>query len=91
MPGSELPLVIDEIPILAMLAAFAAGGSRFEGAGELRVKESDRLAGIVRGIRALGGDAALEGDSLVVSGDGLQLVPPGESRSATFAITVERT
>src|SRR3954447_5407734 len=46
--GSErFPLLADEIPALAVLAAVAEGPSRFSGAGELRVKESDRLSGIV--------------------------------------------
>jgi 3-phosphoshikimate 1-carboxyvinyltransferase len=69
--AGELPLVIDEVPVLAMMAAHANGPTRFEGAAELRVKESDRLAGLVEAIRALGGDADLEGDDLVVGGDGL--------------------
>jgi len=69
--AEELPLVIDEVPVLAMMAADASGPTRFEGAAELRVKESDRLAGLVEAIRALGGDADLEGDDLVVGGDGL--------------------
>jgi 3-phosphoshikimate 1-carboxyvinyltransferase len=68
----ELPLVIDEVPILAVLAANAHGTSRFAGAGELRVKESDRLAGIAEGIRALGGRARLDGDDLVVHGGRLR-------------------
>jgi 3-phosphoshikimate 1-carboxyvinyltransferase len=69
--AAEVPAVIDEIPILALLAAHAPGDSWFLGAGELRVKESDRLDGIVTGIRGLGGHAALEGDDLVVGGGGL--------------------
>jgi 3-phosphoshikimate 1-carboxyvinyltransferase len=67
----ELPLVLDEVPILALLAAHATTQTRFEGAGELRVKESDRLGGAVEAIRALGGDARVEGDDLVVAGGGL--------------------
>jgi len=69
--GSELPLVIDEVPLLAAVAAHADGPSRFEGAGELRVKESDRLAVLAEGIRGLGGEAAEDGDDLVVGGGGL--------------------
>jgi 3-phosphoshikimate 1-carboxyvinyltransferase len=69
--AEELPLVIDEVPVLAALAAVADGPSRFEGAGELRVKESNRLAGTVELIRALGGEVELEGDDLVVGGGGL--------------------
>jgi 3-phosphoshikimate 1-carboxyvinyltransferase len=68
---TELPLVIDEVPILALLAAHAPGDSWFLGAGELRVKESDRIAAIVEGIRSLGGHAGEEGEDLVVAGGGL--------------------
>jgi 3-phosphoshikimate 1-carboxyvinyltransferase len=69
--ADEVPSVIDEVPILAALAAHADGASRFEGASELRVKESDRLSVLADGLRALGGDAADEGDDLVVGGGGL--------------------
>jgi len=72
VPREELPLVIDEVPILAMLAAHASGPTRFLGAGELRVKESDRLSGPAAAIRALGGEAAVEGEDLVVAGGGLR-------------------
>jgi len=68
----ELPLVIDEVPVLALLASHARGDSWFLGASELRVKESDRLAGVADGIIALGGHAAAEGDDLVVAGGGLE-------------------
>jgi 3-phosphoshikimate 1-carboxyvinyltransferase len=70
--ASELPLVIDEVPILAVMATQARGETRFVGAAELRAKESDRLSGVAEGVRALGGDASLEGDNLVVSGLGLR-------------------
>jgi 3-phosphoshikimate 1-carboxyvinyltransferase len=63
--------LIDEVPILAALAAHADGASRFEGASELRVKESDRLSVLAGGLRALGGDAADDGDDLVLGGGGL--------------------
>jgi len=69
--AEETAEAIDEIPVLAAVAAHARGESRFEGAGELRVKESDRLHGVVEGIRGLGGEAAVEGDTLVVAGGGL--------------------
>ncbi len=67
----ELPLVVDEVPILAAMATHADGESRFEGGAELRVKESDRLAALLEGIRALGGTAAVEGDDLIVGGGDL--------------------
>jgi 3-phosphoshikimate 1-carboxyvinyltransferase len=69
---SELPLVIDEVPVLAAVAAHASSDSWFLGAGELRVKESDRLTAVAGGIRALGGHAADEGADLVVAGGGLR-------------------
>jgi 3-phosphoshikimate 1-carboxyvinyltransferase len=67
----ELPLVIDEVPILAVLGAFATGETSFLGASELRTKESDRLARLAGGLRALGGTAEDEGEDLVVGGGGL--------------------
>jgi 3-phosphoshikimate 1-carboxyvinyltransferase len=67
----ELPLIVDEVPILAVLGAFATGETWFLGAAELRAKESDRLAGVAEGIRRLGGHAGDEGDDLVVAGTGL--------------------
>jgi 3-phosphoshikimate 1-carboxyvinyltransferase len=69
--AAELPLVIDEVPVLAAVAAHAEGVSSFEGAGELRVKESDRLAGIVGGIVGMGGDARVDDDTLTIGGGGL--------------------
>ncbi|MCI0635739.1 MAG: 3-phosphoshikimate 1-carboxyvinyltransferase [Actinobacteria bacterium] len=86
----ELPLVIDEVPVLGLLAAHASGESRFAGARELREKESDRLNGVVEVIRALGGAAGVEGDDLVVAGGGLQGGPAdarGDHRMA-MAIAV---
>jgi 3-phosphoshikimate 1-carboxyvinyltransferase len=68
---AELPYVVDEVPVLALLAAHATGQTRFAGAAELRVKESDRLRGVADAITNLGGGAAVEGDDLVVGGGGL--------------------
>jgi len=69
--ADELPLVIDEVPALAAIAAHADGETRFEGAGELRLKESDRLTALADGLCELGGAARVEGDTLVVAGGGL--------------------
>jgi len=69
--AQELPSIIDEVAVLAAAAAHSTGESRFEGAGELRLKESDRLTGMVEGLRALGADASIEGDTLIVAGGGL--------------------
>jgi 3-phosphoshikimate 1-carboxyvinyltransferase len=69
--AEELPLVIDEVPVLAIVAAHANGQTRFRGGAELRLKESDRLGGLAEAIRALGGAAQLAGDDLIVGGGGL--------------------
>jgi len=66
--AEEIPSLIDEVPVLAVLAARAEGTTRFEGVGELRVKESDRLAAIVEGLTALGVAAGVDGDALPVDG-----------------------
>jgi len=64
----DVAAAIDEIPILALAAARAAGTSRFRGAGELRHKESDRIAGIVDGLTALGARVRVEGDDIEIQG-----------------------
>ena len=69
--ADELPLVVDEVPVLALLAAHASGETRFAGAAELRVKESDRLRGVAEVISSLGGTGGVRGDDLVVGGGGL--------------------
>jgi 3-phosphoshikimate 1-carboxyvinyltransferase len=70
--AEELSLVIDEVPVLALIATHARGETWFSGAAELRAKESDRLAGVADGALALGGHAGVEGDDLVVPGLGLR-------------------
>lgn len=64
----EVPSLIDEIPMLAVLAARAEGESVFRGVQELRVKESDRLMLIARNLRAVGVEAEASGDTLTVVG-----------------------
>ncbi|MCE5203828.1 MAG: 3-phosphoshikimate 1-carboxyvinyltransferase, partial [Actinomycetia bacterium] len=66
----EVPALIDEVPLLAVVATQATGVSRFRRVGELRVKESDRLRAIVEGLGALGAHVWVEGDDLLVSGPG---------------------
>jgi len=68
VPASRAPSTIDEYPVLAVVAAFAAGETRMEGLAELKVKESDRLAATLAGLTANGVDAAAEGDTLIVRG-----------------------
>ena len=54
--ADEVPLAIDELPLVALLGCFAEGETVVRGAGELRVKESDRIATVVEGLRGLGAD-----------------------------------
>jgi 3-phosphoshikimate 1-carboxyvinyltransferase len=54
IPLERIPTLIDELPVILALAATADGITRLRGAGELRVKESDRLAVMARGLKALG-------------------------------------
>lgn len=68
VPASRAPSMIDEYPILAIAAAFASGCTTMHGLAELRVKESNRLAAVVAGLRACGVEAREDGDSLVVEG-----------------------
>jgi 3-phosphoshikimate 1-carboxyvinyltransferase len=66
--AGEVPSLVDEVPVLAVVATQATGTTRFEGVGELRVKESDRLAAIVAGLTALGAVARWGDDWLEVDG-----------------------
>lgn len=66
--SAEVPALIDEVPILALAASQAEGTSTFKGLGELRHKESDRLAAIAEILTAFGARAAVSGDDLVISG-----------------------
>ncbi|MEM7193234.1 MAG: 3-phosphoshikimate 1-carboxyvinyltransferase [Pseudomonadota bacterium] len=70
VPASRAPSMIDEYPMLAVLAAFAQGETRMEGLAELKVKESDRLAASAAGLEVSGVLARIEGDTLTVTGDG---------------------
>ena len=62
--------LIDEVPVLAVAAAFAEGTTTFSDAAELRVKETDRVATTVEMLTALGARAEPAADGLVVSGGG---------------------
>jgi 3-phosphoshikimate 1-carboxyvinyltransferase len=66
--ASEVPAMIDELPVLACVAACADGETVITGAAELRVKESDRIATVVANLRAVGGDADELPDGIRVAG-----------------------
>jgi 3-phosphoshikimate 1-carboxyvinyltransferase len=86
VPAEEAPSLIDEVPLLSVVATQARGTTRFEGVGELRVKESDRLTAIVEALGALGATARSGQDWLEVDGParlrGSELSSLGDHRLA---------
>jgi 3-phosphoshikimate 1-carboxyvinyltransferase len=66
----EVPLAIDELPLVALLGCFAEGETVVRGAQELRLKESDRIATVVEGLRGLGAAIEATADGFVVTGTG---------------------
>ncbi|HWY14659.1 MAG TPA: 3-phosphoshikimate 1-carboxyvinyltransferase [Rhizomicrobium sp.] len=82
VPPARAPSLIDEYPMLAVVAAFAEGRTIMRGLGELRVKESDRVAGIARGLEAIGVAVEELPDGLIVEGRGADGVEGG-ARIAT--------
>ncbi len=68
LTAEEIPAMIDELPLVALLCAFAEGESRITGAKELRVKESDRIKATTELIRNLGGDCEELDDGFVIRG-----------------------
>jgi 3-phosphoshikimate 1-carboxyvinyltransferase len=81
VPAERAPRMIDEYPVLAVAAACARGTTVMEGLGELRVKESDRLAAVESGLAANGIAVESGPDSLSVAG--VAGAPPGGGRVAT--------
>jgi 3-phosphoshikimate 1-carboxyvinyltransferase len=75
VPPARAPSMIDEYPVLAIAAAFAEGQTLMEGIGEMRVKESDRIASVVAGLRANGVTVEDAPDALRVTG--MAKVPGG--------------
>ncbi|MEA2930654.1 MAG: 3-phosphoshikimate 1-carboxyvinyltransferase, partial [Hyphomicrobiales bacterium] len=70
VPPERAPAMIDEYPVLAVAAAFAQGTTRMRGLKELRVKESDRLAATAAMLQQNGVNLDIEGDDLIVHGNG---------------------
>ena len=73
--GSLIPALIDEIPVLAVLAAAADGTTCIRDAGELRVKETDRINTISENLSAMGGTVFPQSDGLVIEGSGAGNLP----------------
>jgi 3-phosphoshikimate 1-carboxyvinyltransferase len=78
--GDEVPLLIDELPLVALLGAFASGTTVVSGAEELHHKESDRIATVVNGLTALGAQVEATADGFVIEGGGG--LPGGEIDAA---------
>jgi 3-phosphoshikimate 1-carboxyvinyltransferase len=68
--AGEVPLAIDELPLVALLGCFAEGETVVRGAGELRLKETDRIATVVEGLRGLGAEIEATADGFAVTGTG---------------------
>jgi 3-phosphoshikimate 1-carboxyvinyltransferase len=91
--GAEIPLVIDELPMLAALAPFTEAGIEIRDAAELRVKESDRIAALAENLRRMGAQVEERPDGLKVAGRGAgklrgaEIEPHGDHRIAmAFAV-----
>jgi 3-phosphoshikimate 1-carboxyvinyltransferase len=88
----EVPVAIDELPLVALLGCFADGTTTVSGAEELRHKESDRIASVVHGLRAVGGEIEATEDGFVVEGTGGlrggALDPCGDHRLAMLGAVV---
>ena len=89
--GRDIPNVIDEIPILAVLGALASGQTVIRNAGELRVKETDRIAALTTNLKAMGAQVEEYADGMVIHGGrplhGARLHSYGDHRIAmAFAV-----
>jgi 3-phosphoshikimate 1-carboxyvinyltransferase len=66
--SNEVPLMVDELPLFALLAAHARGESWVYGAAELRHKETDRIEAVVDALRAIGARASANDDGFAITG-----------------------
>jgi len=79
--GSEVANIIDEFPVISVAAALADGVTRIRGAGELRVKESDRIATVAEGLRRMGVNVVEHEDGMDVHGTAGALLAGAEVES----------
>jgi 3-phosphoshikimate 1-carboxyvinyltransferase len=68
--GADIPLAVDELPLVALAACFAEGTTTIRDAAELRRKESDRIATVTEALNALGGRVEATEDGMVIEGGG---------------------
>jgi 3-phosphoshikimate 1-carboxyvinyltransferase len=88
--GAEIPRLVDELPLIALLASMAHGTTTITGAAELRAKESDRIDAVVTALRAIGAHAEARPDGFVIRGvparpRGGAIDSVGDHRLAMFA------
>ena len=79
VPAEKIATIVDEVPVLALVAAHARGVTVFREVSELRVKETDRLAAVIEGLGELGVDAWADGNDLFVEGQPGLRAPAGAS------------
>jgi 3-phosphoshikimate 1-carboxyvinyltransferase len=89
--GDEIPALVDEVPLVAVLATYARGTTTIAGASELRVKESDRIETVAENLRAMGAQVETKPDGFVIEGPqplrGARIETHGDHRIAmSFAI-----
>ena len=77
VPAEKIASLVDEVPVLALVAAHARGITVFREVNELRVKETDRIAAIIDGLAKLGVNAWMDGNDLYIEGDPDLKVPEG--------------
>lgn len=86
----EIPLMIDELPLIFLLASCAQGTTKIYSASELRVKETDRINSVSTNLKAMGADINIEGDNVIISGGkklkGAELKSFGDHRTAMTAV-----
>ena len=94
VPAEKIASLVDEVPVLSLVAAHARGITVFREVGELRVKETDRIAAVIDGLGLLGVNAWMDGNDLYIEGnpglqvpEGLRLSSGGDHRLAmTWAL-----
>lgn len=91
--AAEIPLMIDEVPLLVVAACFARGTTIIQGVEELRVKESDRVESIVQPLRRLGAKIEVVGNSLAIEGlrrrfDGKEILSAANDHRIAMALAV---
>lgn len=77
IPADKIPSLLDEVPVLSLVAAYAHGITVFRHVSELRMKETDRIAAIIEGLALLGVDSWMDGDDLYIEGQPDLEVEPG--------------